>query len=60
MGFTASKVDTSLFIFRSQQAVIYFLIYVYDIIIPGLNKFLLHSVITNLQQDFPLKDLGHL
>jgi hypothetical protein len=60
MGFTASKTDTSLFIFRSQQAVIYFLIYVDDIIIIKPYKFLLHSIITNLQQDFPLKDLEDL
>jgi len=60
MGFSASKADTSLFIFKSPQAVIYFLIYVDDIIITGPNKSLLHSVISNLQQDFPLKDLGNL
>jgi hypothetical protein len=56
MGFTASKTDTSLFIFKSQQVVIY----IDDIIITRPYKFLLHSIITNLQQDFPLKDLGDL
>jgi hypothetical protein len=60
MGFSASKADTSLFIFKSPQAVIYFLIYVDDIIITGPNKSLLHPVISNMQQDFPLKDLGNL
>ena len=60
MSFTASKADIFLFIFRSQQVAIYFLVYNDDIIITRPHKSLLHSIITNLQQDFPLEDLGHL
>ena len=36
------------------------LVYVNDIILTGPNDKLLHSIIAQLQQEFPLKDLGSL
>jgi hypothetical protein len=60
LGFTASLVDTSLFIYIRGQVCIYMLVYVDDIIITGTHSHLISSTITTLQHEFPLKDLGPL
>lgn len=60
IGFMASLVDSSLFILHSGSVRIFLLIYVDDIIITGPGDALIRSLITKLQQEFPLKDLGPL
>jgi hypothetical protein len=60
LGFVASLVDTSLFILNSGLHNIFMLIYVDDIIITGSNPDIIQALISKLQQEFPLKDLGPL
>jgi hypothetical protein len=55
-----SLVDSSLFIFYSNNVVIFLLVYVDDILVTGNNKVAISSLIHALQQEFPLKDLGEL
>jgi hypothetical protein len=60
LGFTASIVDSSLFLFFHGQIIIFMLIYVDDIIVTGNKLSVIQSLIVKLQQQFPLKDLGDL
>jgi len=60
LGFIASLVDTSLFIFVHDDIKIFILIYVDDIIIIGTHSKAISAIITKLQVQFPLKDLGPL
>jgi len=60
IGFQASKVDTSLFILSLNGAMIYLLVYVDDILLTGSNSALLHRLITLLQTEFKLRDLGYV
>jgi hypothetical protein len=60
LGFHGCKSDTSLFIYRTQADMIFFLIYVDDIIVTGPNSSSITSLISQLQQDFAVKDLGPL
>jgi hypothetical protein len=60
IGFTASLVDTSLFIFCSGQVQLYLLVYVNDIILTGTYPTIISVLIAKLQSEFPLKDLGPL
>jgi hypothetical protein len=60
IGFTASLVDTSLFIFCSGQVQIFLLVYVDDIILTGTHSTAISALIARLQGEFPLKDLGPL
>jgi len=60
LGFISSKADTSLFIYRQGNLVIYFLIYVDDIIVTGSNTAAVNLIITKLNADFAVKDLGDL
>lgn len=56
LGFTVSLVDTSLFIHISGNIKIFLLIYVDDIIVTGTHA----AFIAQMQQEFPVKDLGPL
>jgi hypothetical protein len=60
LGFTASLVDTSLFIHISGSIKNFLLIYVDDIIVKGTHASLISALISRMQQEFPVKDLGPL
>jgi hypothetical protein len=60
IGFTASLVDTSLFIFIAGNFKVFMLVYVDDIIITGTHPQLITHMIQLLQKEFPVKDLGSL
>jgi len=60
LGFTVSRVDTSLFIFLLGPMQQYLLLYVDDIIVTGTHPHLMDALINRLQQEFPVKDLGPL
>lgn len=60
LGFLMSKSDTSLFIYHHQTVVIYFMVYVDDVIVIGSNVDDITRLIHTLKNDFPLKDLGPL
>ena len=60
LGFTASIVDSSPFIFYSAKTIIYLLLYVNDIIVTGNDASQVHNLIVALVQVFELKDLGPL
>jgi hypothetical protein len=60
LGFVASLVDPSLFIFTHDNIRLFMLIYVDDIILTGSHATAIRSLISTLQQEFPLKDLGLL
>ena len=58
LGFIISLVDSSLFIYHSGDIKIFMLIYVDDIIVTGTHLEFINSIISRLQLEFPLKDLG--
>lgn len=58
LGFHGSKSDTSLFIYKSAAYTTLVLIYVDDILITSSNPSAVRDLITTLQQDFVVKDLG--
>jgi hypothetical protein len=60
LGFTASLVDTSLFIHISGSLKLFLLIYVDDIIVTGTDPQVIQTLITRMQHEFPVKDLGPL
>ena len=60
LGFTEAKSDTSLFIYRCGYETAYLLLYVDDIVLTASSQQLLQSVISSLQQEFAMKDLGQL
>ena len=60
IGFVASKADPSLFIWQTTDILVLTLIYVDDIILTGNSSAAIHQVITNLQVDFAVKNLGKL
>jgi len=60
LSFIVSLMDTSLFIFSTGNMKLFLLIYVDDIIVTGTHSHLLIALISRLQQEFPVKDLGHL
>src|SRR6185295_14807151 len=60
LGFTEAKADTSLFIYRRGDETVYLLLYVDDIVLTVSSQQLLERVISSLQQEFAIKDLGQL
>ena len=60
IGFRASKVHTSLFIFSIGADICYLLVYVDDILLTGSNSLLLQRLIQLLSLEFKLRDLGYV
>ncbi|WVZ56685.1 hypothetical protein U9M48_007179 [Paspalum notatum var. saurae] len=60
LGFTEAKSDTSLFVYRHGDETAYLLLYVDDIVLTASNQHLHQRIITSLQQEFAMKDLGVL
>jgi hypothetical protein len=58
ISFTASKVDTFLFILFIGDNIFYLLVYVDDILLTGSNSAMLHWLIQLLSSEFKLRDLG--
>ncbi|KAM0014676.1 putative RNA-directed DNA polymerase [Helianthus debilis subsp. tardiflorus] len=60
LGFNGSKTDPSLFILKTNEVLLYVLVYVDDIIITGNNQDAINKVIAQLSSTFAVKDLGDL
>jgi hypothetical protein len=60
LGFHGSLSDTSLFIYKSSKYTMFILIYVDDIIITSSNSSAIDNLLSSLQTDFAVKDLGSL
>ncbi|XP_073266434.1 uncharacterized protein [Populus alba] len=58
LGFRASNVDPSLFIYSDGHDLIYLLVYVDDLLLTGNNSTLLRHLITLLNSEFKIRDLG--
>jgi len=60
LGFTDAKSDASLFIYRRGDEIAYLLLYVDDIVLTASSQQLLQRVVSSLQQEFAMKNLGQL
>ena len=60
LGFVTSRADSSLFVYSNGTALIYFLIYVDDMIITSSDPSLVDTIIWQLDSKFSTKDLGPL
>jgi hypothetical protein len=60
LGFVEAKSDTSLFIYQRGSDTAYLLLYVDDIILTASSTGLRQRIISALQQEFAMKDLGEL
>jgi hypothetical protein len=60
LDFFISKTDTSLFIYHKDGVIIYLLVYVDDIIVTSSSPSTVDALLSDLQSDFALKDLGKL
>ncbi|XP_024175425.1 uncharacterized mitochondrial protein AtMg00810-like [Rosa chinensis] len=60
VGFRISKADSSLFIYQHGSDIIYFLLYVDDIVVTGSNDRILRCFINALGREFDIRDLGPL
>jgi hypothetical protein len=60
LGFVESNADTGLFVLRHGSDTAYLLLYVDDIVLTASSSRLRQRIITALQQEFSMKDLGQL
>ncbi|KAJ9558576.1 hypothetical protein OSB04_013190 [Centaurea solstitialis] len=60
LGFHQSRTDSSLFIYHSDRATAYLLLYVDDIILTATTTDFLQNIISQLSQEFSMTDLGAL
>ncbi|GJX73618.1 ribonuclease H-like domain-containing protein [Tanacetum coccineum] len=60
VGFSHSRCDSSLFIYRQGSDIAYLLIYVDDIILTATSATLLQRIITSLRSEFSMTGLGPL
>lgn len=58
LGFSCSRADTSLFVFKRGTTLLYLLVYVDDIILIGNNSTIIRNFITHMNCEFSTKDLG--
>ena len=58
LSFVTSCVDLSLFVYSHDNALLYFLVYVDDLIIIGCDPSLVDNIIRQLDSKFSTKDLG--
>jgi len=59
-GFLGSKTDHSLFYYHHNGVMLFFLVYVDDILITGNDSSALHQLIQYLQTRFAVRDMGAL
>lgn len=57
LGFSCSRADPSMFIWRSSFEIVILLLYVNDIILTGSSLAVLRSLISRLSSQFSMKDL---
>ena len=60
LGFVTSLVNLSLFVYSQGNVLLYFLVYVDDLIITGSDPSLVDTIIWQLDSKFSTKDLGVL
>ncbi|XP_066342181.1 uncharacterized mitochondrial protein AtMg00810-like [Miscanthus floridulus] len=60
MGFTVSKSDASLFVYKDRDRVAYLLLYVDDIILMASSRELVQLITARLHSEFTMTDLGDL
>ncbi|WVZ81045.1 hypothetical protein U9M48_028472 [Paspalum notatum var. saurae] len=60
IGFVETKSDTSLFVYRRGSDMAYLLVYVDDIVLTTSSSQLLRGIISALQREFSMSDLGQL
>ena len=60
LGFIPSKADTSLFFYNKGSCCVFVLVYVDDIIVASSSPKATNALLSDLQSDFALKDLGDL
>jgi hypothetical protein len=60
LGFVASKTDTSLFYFNKGDITMFLLVYVDNIIVASSTEKATVTLLQDLKEEFPLKDLGDL
>ena len=60
LGFLSSQVDPSLFTYHQDSVHAFLLVYVDDILVTSNAQSFITSVISNLQLEFAIKDLGQL
>jgi hypothetical protein len=60
LGFIPSKADTSLFYYNKGNYTLFVLVYVDDIIVASSSQEATNALLSDLQREFALKDLGDL
>lgn len=60
LGFSCSRADPSMFIWRSSSEIVILLLYVDDIIFTGSSLAVLRSFLSRLSSEFSMKDLGDI
>jgi hypothetical protein len=60
LGFKPSKADTSLFYYKKGGFVVFVLVYMDDIIVASSSPEATKALLSDLQHDVALKDLGDL
>ena len=60
LGFTLSLTDASLFLYRHGTTVMFLILYVDDIIVTGNHLAAIQTLLSQLAQEFEIKDLGQL